>query len=102
MPARPASVSPTASGSVAHGTSAPARPVSHREARHASATRAASTRVGPLSFPLALPRDLLLLPRVGDPGRQDGVLLLLSAAAMAVVAVASFTLLRRLRRLEAA
>ena len=67
-----------------------------------SVTRAASTRVGPLSFPLALPRDLLLLPRVGDPSRQDGVLLLLSAAAMAVVAVASFTLLRRLRRLEAA
>ena len=52
--------------------------------------------VGPLSFPLALPRDLLLLPRVGDPSRQDGVLLLLSAAAMAAVAVASFTLLRRL------
>lgn len=102
VPARPASVAPTPSGGVAHGTSGPARPVSHREARHASATRAASARVGPLSFPLALPRDLLLLPRVGDPSRQDGVLLLLSAAAMAVVAVASFTLLRRLRRLEAA
>ncbi|MGB8877314.1 MAG: hypothetical protein WCD11_13395 [Solirubrobacteraceae bacterium] len=68
--------------------------------------RTTSTRVGPLSFPLALPRDLLLLPgaalRDGVPGHRDGVLLLLSAVAMAVVAVASFTLLRRLRGMEAA
>ncbi|MGO9904644.1 MAG: hypothetical protein ACLP4R_28520, partial [Solirubrobacteraceae bacterium] len=74
--------------------------------RHVPPTRTTSTRVGPLSFPLALPRDLLLLPRdalrVGVPGHRDGVLLLLSAAAMAVVAGASFTLLRRLRRLETA
>jgi len=59
-----------------------------------------------LAFPLALPRDLLLLPsdalRAGDPTRRNGVLLLLSAVAMAVVAAASFTLLRRLRRLDAA
>jgi hypothetical protein len=59
-----------------------------------------------LSFPLALPRDLLLLPRAAlrasVRGRENGVLLLLSAVAMAVVALASFTLLRRLRRLVAA
>jgi len=57
-----------------------------------------------LSFPLALPRDLLLLPAAalhdGTTGHRDGVLLLLSSLAMAVLAVASFALLRRLRRLE--
>jgi hypothetical protein len=56
------------------------------------------------SFPLALPRDLLLLPGkaldAGATGRRNGVLLLLSSLAMAVLAVASFALLRRLRRLE--
>jgi hypothetical protein len=57
-----------------------------------------------LSFPLALPRDLLLLPatalRDGADGHRDGVLLLLSSVAMAALAVASFALLRRLRGLE--
>ena len=70
--------------------------------RHVPGARHASARVGPLSFPLALPRALLLFPRAGAPVHRNGVLLLLSSVAMAVVAVASFTLLRRLRRLEAA
>jgi len=56
------------------------------------------------SFPLALPRDLLLLPatalHAGESGHRDGALLLLTSVAMAGLAVASFTLLRRLRRLE--
>jgi hypothetical protein len=79
---------------------APARVPAHRAAspRH---TRSQAT---PLSFPLALPRDLLLLPgaalREGTTGHRNGVLLLLSSVAMAVVAVASFALFRRLRRLE--
>jgi hypothetical protein len=106
VPARTPLVTPTSSGVVVHAASVPARPVSHRAARHVPAARPTSTRVGPLSFPLALPRDLLLLPgdalRAGERDHQNGVLLLLSAAAMAVVAVASFTLLRRLRRLETA
>jgi len=57
-----------------------------------------------LSFPLALPRDLLLLPgralQAGETGHRDGMLLLLTSLAMAVLAVASLSLLRRLRRLE--
>jgi hypothetical protein len=86
--------------------SAPTPSSAHGRARHAPATRRPPPRVGPLSFPLALPRDLLLLPRAAlrasVRGRENGVLLLLSAVAMAVVALASFTLLRRLRRLVAA
>jgi hypothetical protein len=58
------------------------------------------------SFPFAfLPQDLLRLPRAllhaGAQARDNGVLLLLSSVAMAVLAVASFTLFRRLRRLVA-
>ena len=106
VPVRTSSVTPASSSVPSRGTSAPAHSVSHHRVRHVPPARTTSTRVGSLSFPLALPRDLLLLPgdalRAGDPGHQNGVLLLLSAAAMAVVAVASFTLLRRLRRLEAA
>ena len=72
---------------------------------HRAATpRHAPSQATPLSFPLAIPRDLLLLPGTalgaGTTGHGNGVLLLLSSVAMAVVAVASFTLLRRLRRLE--
>ena len=106
VPVRTSSVTPASSSVPSRGTSAPAHSVSHHRVRHLPPARTTSTRVGSLSFPLALPRDLLLLPgdalRAGDPGHQNGVLLLLSAAAMTVVAVASFTLLRRLRRLEAA
>ena len=56
-----------------------------------------------LSFPLALPRDLLLLPGKAlhdTSGRRDGLLLLMTSLAMAALAVASFALFRRLRRLE--
>ena len=57
-----------------------------------------------MSFPLTWPKDLLLLPgralRGGETGHRDGVLLLLTSLAMAVLAVASLALLRRLRRLE--
>jgi hypothetical protein len=106
VPARTSSVTPASSSVPPHAASAPAHPVSHHAVRHVPPPRTTTTRVGSLSFPLALPRDLLLLPgaalRDGVPGRRDGVLLLLSAVAMAVVAVASFTLLRRLRRLETA
>ncbi len=106
VPVRTSSVPPASIGVPSHAASAPAHPASHHAVRHMPPARTTSTRVGPLSFPLALPRDLLLLPRdalrAGVPGHQNGMLLLLSAAAMAVVAVASFTLLRRLRRLEAA
>lgn len=106
VPARTSSVTPAPSSVPSRGTSSPAHSVSHHAVRHVPPARTTSTRVGPLSFPLALPRDLLLLPgaalRDGVPGHRDGVLLLLSAVAMAVVAVASFTLLRRLRGMEAA
>jgi hypothetical protein len=51
-----------------------------------------------------LPRDLLLIPdsalRVGGDAHRDGTLLLLSSLAMTVFALASLSLLRRLKRLE--
>jgi hypothetical protein len=86
----------------------PAQPVrrnsSHVRVPHVAAPHHAQPQATRLSFPLALPRDLLLLPdralHVGEAGHRDGVLLLLSSLAMAVLAVASFALLRRLRRLE--
>jgi hypothetical protein len=105
VPARTSAVPPVSSAVPSRAASARAHPASHHAVRHAPAARTTSTRVGRLSFPLVLPRDLLLLPRAalhaGVPGHKNGVLLLLSAVAMAVVAVASFTLLRTLRSLEA-
>ena len=58
-----------------------------------------------LSFPLSsLTSELFRLPRAalhaGDAGHRDGLLLLLGSLAMGVVAVSSFALLRRLKRLE--
>ena len=55
-----------------------------------------------LSFLLGiLPSDLFRVPQAaGAVGHPDGVLLLLSSVAMGVLAVASFGMLRRLRRLE--
>jgi hypothetical protein len=104
-PARTASAQSASHSAPARSSLPPARPSSHKRVRHAPATRPTSPRVGSLSFPLALPRELLLLPRAalraGAPDRQNGVLLLLSGVAMAVVAVAGYTLLRRLKRLEA-
>jgi hypothetical protein len=57
------------------------------------------------SFPFAsLPKMLLGLPRAalhaGEQTHRDGMLLLLSSLAMGVLAVSSFALIRRLRRLE--
>jgi len=79
-------------------------PPSRVRAPGAAAPHHARSEATRLSFPLALPRDLLLLPGTalggGETGHRDGVLLLLSSLAMAVLAVASFALFRRLRRLE--
>jgi hypothetical protein len=88
----------TVSAPPALRTPSPARAQTH----HVRAARKPASRVTGLSFPVALPRDLLPSLHAGVPVHRNGVLLLLSAVAMAVVAVASFTLLRRLRRLEAA
>jgi hypothetical protein len=57
------------------------------------------------SFPFtSLPKTLFWLPRAAFRAEArtqgDGVLLLLSSLAMGGLAVASFALLRRLRRLE--
>ena len=100
--------SPAATGAQSHGARVPPR--SRRTATHTTAAHhlAATPRDSPqttsIPFPLALPRDLLLLPRAalnsGTDSRRNGVLLLLSAVAMGVLALASLTLLRRLRRLE--
>lgn len=102
-----ATVSAPAANSVTSSPS-PAQPVrrnsSHVRVPHVATPHHARPQATRLSFPLALPRDLLLLPAAalhdGTTGHRDGVLLLLSSLAMAVLAVASFTLLRRLRRLE--
>jgi hypothetical protein len=73
-------------------------------AHHSPATHRTSQQTTSIPFPLALPRDLLLLPRAalnsGAESRRNGVLLLLSAVAMGILALASLTLLRRLRRIE--
>jgi hypothetical protein len=100
--------SPAATGAPSRGARVPPR--SRRAATHATAAHhsRATSRESPqttsIPFPLALPRDLLLLPRAalnsGTGSRRSGVLLLLSAVAMGVLALASLTLLRRLRRLE--
>jgi len=57
-----------------------------------------------MSFVLGnLPSDLVRVPQAaGAVDHRDGVLLLLSSVAMGVLAVASFALLRRLRRLAGA
>jgi hypothetical protein len=103
----------TVSAPATHNTAASSPPPT-RTAQHNSPARVHTPRVATphharsqatrLSFPLALPRDLLLLPGAalheGTAGHRDGVLLLLTSLAMAALAVASFTLLRRLRRLE--
>jgi hypothetical protein len=77
-----------------------AAPRGRTHARHAAPSR--STRVS-LSLPLAfLTRDLLRLApgalRSGAASPSDGGLLLLSALAMAILAVASFVLLRRTKQ----
>jgi hypothetical protein len=77
---------------------------SHVHAARTPAPRRARSEATRLSFPLSWTKDLLLLPdralHGGETGHRDGVLLLLSSLAMAVLAVASLALLRRLRRVE--
>jgi hypothetical protein len=69
-------------------------PVAHHVARSS----------GPFVISLVIPRDL---PHVRstvfgavEPGRPSGMLLLLSSLALGTLAVASFTLLRRLARMH--
>ena len=82
----------------------------HRKARHAVPVahvrhvRPTVAKPVSLASPLAFfTGDLLrLVPapfRAGAPDHRDGVLLLFSALAMAALAVSSFVLLRRLKRL---
>jgi hypothetical protein len=100
--------SPAATGAPSRGARGPttSRRTATRTtaAHHSPATPRDSPQTTSIPFPLALPRDLLLLPRAalnsGTDSRRNGVLLLLSAVAMGVLALASLTLLRRLRRLE--
>jgi hypothetical protein len=97
---------PTASPVVAHVSKArrakPHRPAPVHHTRHADGTRVARVT---LSSPLAfLGTELLrLVPgpfRGGGAPQSDGVLLLLAALAMGVLAVSSFALSRRLKGLE--
>jgi hypothetical protein len=81
----------------------PARPATTHRTRTAPrrpATHHPRSQVTSLAFPLTWPKDLVLLPRARTDSRRDGVLLLLSAVAMGVLALASLSLVRRLRRLE--
>ena len=85
------------------GVVARARPIRiHRPAvaHRPSVVHRPRSQVTSLAFPLTWPKDLVLLPRAGSDSRSGGVLLLLSAAAMGVLMLASLSLLRRLRRLE--
>jgi hypothetical protein len=98
--ARASSANPTP---VTVARPAPHHP-SHAAPRHRVAAPPAAHPIS-LSFLLGLfPADLLRLPRdalhAGANSRPDGVLLLLSSLAMGVVAVSSFALFRRLKRLE--
>jgi len=101
---RPSTVS---SSPVVPRPAAPHRPpkISHPVSRHRAAVHRPESHPIALSFPLAfILKDLLRLPHAalhaGGAGHSDGVLLLLSSVAMGVLAVASFTLMRRLKRLE--
>lgn len=91
-----------ATDTTAHHVAPPPRFRSHAAVHPVRAAQNQSARVGLLPFPLALPRDLLVLPRAGAPAPRNGLLLLLSSVAMAVVAVAASVLLRRLRGLASA
>jgi hypothetical protein len=102
----PASSGPTVSSSPAKPrppASHHARPVSHAPPHHAAPRRTVVHPIS-LSFLLGLlPANLLHLPHAalhaGEASRSGGVLLLLSSVAMGVLAVASFVMMRRLKRL---
>jgi hypothetical protein len=78
--------------------------VSHAPTRHAVTTRPVAHPISLSFFLGALPNDLLRLPQAaldaGEANHGGGVLLLLSSLAMGVLAVSSFALMRRLKRLE--
>jgi hypothetical protein len=107
-PARPSTTVPHApavsSKPATHVTPAPHHRA-HPLPRHTVAPRPTANPIS-LSFLLGLlPADLLRLPRAalhagGAVSHRDGVLLLLSSVAMGVLAVSSFGLMRRLKRLE--
>ena len=84
----------------------PAAKISHAPPRHQAAAPPSESRPIALSLPAGfLLKDILRLPHAalhaGEvAGHKDGVLLLLSSLAMGVLAVSSFSLLRRLKRLE--
>jgi hypothetical protein len=103
-PTSPAPDDHTRSASSTHtgAGSSPHHGGPHAGPRQVAVAHRAAPRIAP--FPLSLPKSLLELPRAafhaGVQEHRNGVLLLLSSVAMGVLAVASFTLLRRLRRLE--
>jgi hypothetical protein len=83
-----------------------ARPVTHHRAVTRPPGPPTSANPVALSFPLAfIATDLLRVTAALRAGAaehpEDGVLLLLSSLAMAVLAVSSFALLRRVKRLDA-
>lgn len=106
------STSTVPSASVASGKPASAPTPAPRHPAHPASRHVAPARHAPPPQPAAhpislsflfglLPSDLLRLPHAaGGVSHPGGVLLLLSSVAMGVLAVASFALLRRLRRLE--
>jgi hypothetical protein len=103
VPAQPS----TTSSTVAHVSTVTRPKVRHpasvSRVRHP--VRPAGTKPVSLSFPLGFfARDLLrLVPgpfRAGAVDHRGGLLLLLSSLAMGVLAVSSFALVRRLKRLE--
>jgi hypothetical protein len=113
----PARTSPTAVAQVSTVNRAPQKPhthtpghpaakVSHAPPRHHAAARRTESQPIAISLPAAfLLKDILRLPHAAlhageDVSHRGGVLLLLSSLAMGLLAVSSFSLLRRLRRLE--
>jgi hypothetical protein len=105
QPSGQAAHTSTVSRTPAHRPSPRRTKVSHPSPRHAVATRTVAHPISLGFFLGRLPNDLLRLPQAalqaGEESHGGGVLLLLSSVAMGVLAVSSFALMRRLRRLEA-
>lgn len=84
----------------------PTAKVSHAKPRHHAAARRTVSQPVAISLPAPFHlTDILRLPHAAvhateDVSHRGGVLLLLSSLAMGVLAVSSFSMLRRLRRLE--
>jgi hypothetical protein len=107
-PLRPNAASPNVAA-----RSTTSRAVARAVRHHAAVSHAAHHHAPPATRPVAqpislsvlrglLPTHLLRVPALqsGGGNHPDGVLLLLCSLAMAVLAVSSFSLLRRLKRLE--